>query len=287
MRKLIVLGMICFAVPVFSQFSDENATHDDFQQRSHCNRETAYSTGVSDARKGLARMENYARICQDNRDGINASYNTGYNFGLTNQSGLVVNEPSPGHPETYEQLPSSYVQPYTRPPLAVTTAPSASGAVSVVSPSGVVVTESVPGIATSRGNSVTSRAYSYPSEEGVVSGEFSRPEPLHGLRSFQEISPSAHPKCIETVTGQACGFNCVNSLNNVRCAASPDQLCRSNLTGEIACGYNCISTAKTVRCALIPSDNCVSDNNGNVFCGVNCRIDRNAIGFCDLERYAP
>lgn len=278
-----LLLLFFFPMPLFAQYSYEHGTHLDDDLRLFCNRETAYSTGVSDARKGLARKEDYAEICQVNRATLNAAYNTGYQYGLTNQFGLIVNEPSPGHPGTYQQLPSSYVQPYTRPVTVVTNpnVPEDTGYGSVVAVQGV------PGVATSTGNSIPSRPPVYPSEEGVPTGDFAKPEPQHGLKSLIEIAPSAHPKCIETVTGQACGFNCVNSLNNVRCAKTPDQVCRSNGVGDIACGYNCVSTNKSVRCALFPSDNCVSDNNGNVYCGINCRIERNAIALCDIERYAP
>ncbi|MBA2653814.1 MAG: hypothetical protein H0U71_01955 [Gammaproteobacteria bacterium] len=285
-QLISLLGIIFFS-PLHAQYSSDYGTHLDDDLRAYCNRQAAYSTGVSDARKGLARKEDYAQICRVDRALYNSAYNTGYSYGLTNQSGLIVNEPTPNHPDIQDQLPSSYVQPYTRPvvttnPNIAPVVPNAGSAV-VASPgySSVVA----PGVASSN-NSQASRTPIYPGEVMVPTGDFAKPEPEHGLQSLIEVGPSPRPKCIETVSGQACGFNCVNSFNNVRCAPTPDQVCRSNDLGEIACGYNCIATAVTVRCAMTPTDVCVSDHNGRVYCGVNCRITDNADAMCDLERYA-
>jgi hypothetical protein len=293
---LFLMVSILFAPPLLAKFTREYGSGPDIDLKLYCTREAAYSTGVSDARKGLARKENYAEICTVTRAYLNGAYNTGYNFGLTNQAGLIINEPTPAHPGIREQLPSSVVQPYTRPvqpavmqneqgtPYSTPVAPKANYA-----PYGEPYVDYRPRThfeESGVGNGEY-RPRAYPEESDVSSGSLAKPAPKHGLQSLIEIEPSARPKCIETSTGQACGYNCINSLNNVRCATSPDQVCRSNEVGQIACGYNCVSTVKTVRCALTPTDTCVSDNNGNVFCGANCRIERNAIGVCDLERYAP
>lgn len=282
---LFFLSIWGFFSNVLAQYSNEYGTHLDDDLKLYCNRQTAYSTGVSDARKGLARKEDFARVCTVDRATLNAAYNTGYQYGLSNQFGLVVNEPAPYHPEIQNQLPSSYVQPYTRPVTVVSNPNAVVGGNGYVTttPQGVITS---PGGASSYDNQA-SRTPIHPTEVDVPTGDLAKPDPEHGLRSLIEISPSLKPKCIETPTGEACGFNCINSLNNVRCAASPDQVCRSNELGLIACGYNCISSPKTVRCALHPTDQCVADNNGNVFCGLNCRVERNAIGVCDIERYMP
>jgi hypothetical protein len=348
-RGFLVLGMaglLSFLTlsPVFADYNPDSVVGtqlNDSRLLSYCNRQTAYSTGVSDARKGLARKGDFAEVCRVDRSLLNGAYNSGYNYGLVNQSGLVVNEPAPYHPEVQNQLPSSYVQPFTR-TVTVVTNPNVppAGAYVTNTPGGVVggtgrvvgggqatlTTGQVAGVGSAGTTSVTAsgvtvpgtpsdvgstgvetvpsnplqgdrtngvpKAYGYstpsnPAEMNVPSGELARPTPQHGLRSLVDISPNATPKCISTPTGEACGYNCVNSMNNVRCARSPDQICRSNELGLIACGYNCISTTKTVRCALTPTDLCVADNNGNVFCGLNCRVERNAIGVCDIERYMP
>jgi hypothetical protein len=274
---IIFIGSKIFAQTVESGFDEQ--TNLDNRLRLFCNRETAYSSGVSDARKGLARKQEFAQVCKTNRADLDGAYNSGYNFGLTNQSGLVVNEPAPSHPEVQSQLPSSYVQPYTR-PVEVVSNPN-------YAPNPNVTTSPGSPITATSSTEQASRTPNFPGLRAVPSGDLARPEPVQGLQTLTEIEPSAQPKCIRTSTGIACGFNCVNSMNNVRCASQPDQICRSNPLGIIACGYHCISTVKTVRCALYSSDVCVADSNGNVFCGINCRVERNAIAVCDVERYAP
>lgn len=294
--QLLNLVLLAFTIisitTVIAQYESPTGLDDDI--KLYCNRETAYSTGVSDARKGLARKEDYAQICSVSREYFNEAYNTGYNYGLTNQSGLIVNEPAPNHPEIQNQLPSSYVQPYTR-PVAVTTNPNVLPVVPQANSSAVAnpasgqygtATRNAQIGSTSSDNRA-SRTPQYPGEVAVPSGDFAKPEPGHGLKTLIEVAPSAQPKCIESVSGEACGFNCINSLNNVRCAATPDQVCRANELGQIACGYHCVATVKTVRCAMVPTDQCIADNNGNVFCGVNCRVEGDAQGRCDIERYAP
>jgi hypothetical protein len=276
-----LFGLLLVITPILADYSTENSTQLDDDLKAYCNRETAYSTGVSDARKGLARKEDFAEICTVNREYYNASYNSGYAYGLNNQSGLVVNEPAPYHPAIQNQLPSSVTQPYTRP----VTSGYSSGYTNN-SPNGNTVNSGINGGPTSQDNQASSNPI-YPGETAVPSGDFARPYPTQGLKSLVEIAPSARAKCIETSSGQACGFNCVNSLNNVRCSAGPDQICRSNEIGDIACGYHCIATSKLVRCAPFASDTCVSDNNGYIFCGQNCRIEGNATAVCDIERYAP
>lgn len=271
------VALISLTVPIgHAQFSTEYGTNLDDDLKRYCNRQTAYSTGVSDARKGLARKEDFAQVCTVNRADLNAAYTSGFNFGLTNMSGLIVNEPAPNHPEIYHQLPSSYVAPYTRPGYY------GAGA----APANPNFPRAASGSAFSDDN-VPEQPPISPGETYIPHGDLAKPEPGHGMRSHFELGPSPRPKCIETVSGQACGFNCINSLNNVRCAMTPDQYCRSNELGVIACGYNCISTPKSVRCAMVVTDSCISDSNGNVFCGINCRVTGNARGLCDLERYAP
>ncbi len=284
--SLVLIAIPTIAIIAQNATDIPNSLSDDV--KAYCNRPTAYSTGVSDARKGLARKEDYAQVCTVDREIINAAYMTGYQYGLTNQSGLVVNEPAPYHPEVQSQLPSSSVQPYARPvevPSFAYGYGGGGGGAGAAYAGGPVV--SAYSGQTSSSDSQAASTVNYPGERSVPSGDFARPYPTQGLTSLIEVGPSARAKCIQTVSGQACGFNCVNSLNNVRCAASPDQYCRSNQTGDIACGYNCIVTSKVVRCAAFPSDTCVSDTNGYVFCGQNCRITGNAVAVCDIERYAP
>lgn len=264
-----------------AQFGSDYGSTADEAVRAYCNRATAYSTGVSDARKGLSRKEDFAEICRVNRAELNEAYNSGYSFGLTNQSGLIINEPAPYHPAIQAQLPAAQTQPYTR--LVEVPGYGNQGQGQGEGSTG----GSAYGPPGATGPGRASSTVMYPGEQMVPSGDFARPQPEHGLQSLIEIRPSRRPKCIQTTSGQACGFNCVNSLNNVRCAASPDQYCRSNDNGDIACGYNCIASSKTVRCAAFPTDSCISDHNGYVFCGQNCRIDGNAMGVCDIERYAP
>lgn len=292
---LLVLGILFFTVPILGQYSADHTSTSSNALRLYCNRETAYSTGVSDARKGLSRKQDFAQICTVSRDILNAAYNSGYNFGLTNQSGLVINEPAPSHPANQYQLPSSQSQIYTRPvaqaPGGYAVPPGSNGAPTGINTNPNDVRNTAEGApypgAKRLGNGLASSSPVYPGEQGVPSGDLAKFAPSQGLQSLIEVQPSLTPKCIETVNGQACGFNCVNSLNNVRCAATPDQVCRSNEIGNIACGYHCISTSKTVRCAAFPTDGCVSDVNGYIFCGQNCRIEGNATAVCDIERYAP
>lgn len=279
MSRTLIFSICFFLGFLFStSFSQttlyENSTEDDFKRL--CNRQTAYSTGVSDARKGLARKEDYGRICQVDRDQLNNAYNTGFNFGLTKQSGLIINEPAPAHPEIYHQLPSSQSQPYTRP----------------VTQDGQEEQQAQQTLnplyqrreATSGEPSYTP---DYPAERNMNTGDFANPYPTQGLKALIRITPSAKPKCIMTNNGQACGYNCVNSMGNVRCASKPDQICRSDDNGNIACGYNCVVTPNVVHCAAFASDNCVSDIFGHVHCGQNCRTQGNAEPTCDIERYAP
>lgn len=273
-------------------------THLENQYTSYCNRDTAYSSGVSDARKGLARKGDFAQICTVNREALNVAYNDGYNFGLSNQSGLIVNQPAASHPEIETQLPAAQTQPYTRPEELAPQSPSA--AYSGVTSSGYGPASSDYGPSSSgySGGRLYSqhpatgygRAYPetrIPSEKAISSGDLSQYQPEHGLKSLIEISPSRKPKCIQTVNGQACGFNCVNSMNNVRCSAAPDQLCKGDDSGHIACGYNCIATNSAVACAAFPTDNCVTDTYGHVHCGQNCRVQGGAEAVCDIERYSP
>lgn len=284
MLKRIFLGatllLVILTFITQADYSTEYGTSLDDDMKAYCNRDTAYSTGVSDARKGLARKEDFAEICSTDRAVINAAYNTGFNYGLTNQSGLIINEPAPYHPAIQSQLPSSTVQPYTRQVQAV----DGTGQITPLSPNGSIIVGGASGVGIEE---QAPHSAIYPGETEVTTGDLARPEPEHGLKSLIDIKTSRRPKCIETPNGEACGFNCVNSLNNVRCAASPDQVCRGNQSGDIACGYNCIATSKVVRCAAFPTDLCIADVNGYVFCGQNCRVDGNATAVCDIERYAP
>lgn len=273
LAHIYLLGLVLLVTVVLADYSSDYQTNLDNAIKFYCNRETAYSTGVSDARKGLARKADFAQICSVNREVYDAAYMSGYSFGLTNQSGLIVNEPAPAHPDIQNQYPASTNQPYTRPPQSGDTT-SGSGT-------------SGPYGGPNNYNNGYSRSPINPGEQAVRSGDLAQPYPTHGLKTLIEVVPSSVAKCIETANGQACGFNCVNSLNNVRCSSTPDQICRSNVNGDIACGYHCIATSKTVRCAPYSTDMCISDTNGYVFCGQNCRITGNAIGVCDVERYAP
>lgn len=89
----------------------------------------------------------------------------------------------------------------------------------------------------------------------------------------------AHPdnaqQCIQSPFGsQACGYNCVQSINHVACASSPDQQCIADDFGHIACGYGCAKTATKVACAPRRDMNCVANSFNEIRCGHNCSLDR-------------
>ncbi|MDI9819373.1 MULTISPECIES: DUF3421 domain-containing protein [unclassified Legionella] len=85
----------------------------------------------------------------------------------------------------------------------------------------------------------------------------------------------AEQQCIHGRFGQmACGYNCIQSINRVGCASSPDQQCLADNFGTITCGYGCVKTPLKVICANRRSENCVINNYNESRCGKNCRIDR-------------
>jgi hypothetical protein len=272
------LGLFTFVLSMTLSYAQEFDTHLEDDLKFHCNRHRAYSTGVSDARKGLARKTNYAQICNVDPEIINAAYEQGYIYGLANIVGPVINEPAPHHPDIEAQLPASQVQPFTRPVGGV------NGYLGPVRPAAVNPT-AAPNVESTISSNVHDP--DYPGLQPVPTHSYTRPHPVHGLESLHEIYPSGQPKCIEGYHGQACGFNCVNSLGNVRCAATPDQYCKSDIHGHIACGYHCIAERDDVRCAIVPTDTCVSDHNGRIFCGVNCQLTASGEAACQLVRYAP
>lgn len=285
MKQLIVAF---FALLLFSSFptyivaqdyqEDEEGNELSDDLKLLCNRETAYSTGVSDARKGLARKSDFAKVCGVDKDRFNSAYDQGYNYGLVNLTGPIIHEPAPNHPDIQEQLPSAQTQPYTRPqPVTAGEAGVVVGGGGSSSALPYSVTPSTPVV----------NAPAIPGETSVRSSQFVRPHPVHELQSINEIQPSKYPKCIQTFKGKACGYNCVNSLGNVRCAPSPSQVCRANEAGQIACGYNCVSSPLGVRCALYPTDVCVVDVHGHIACGDNCRLQGGGEPICDVYRYAP
>ncbi len=81
---------------------------------------------------------------------------------------------------------------------------------------------------------------------------------------------SSGPQCINNFGDKICGYNCVKSINNVRCASTSDQQCLADNFGNIACGYGCIKSINEVKCAPNPNQNCVTDTAGNIICGKNC-----------------
>lgn len=274
--SLLLIFIFLNVSMVYAQ--DEYEFSDDL--RRLCNRHTAYATGVSDARKGLARKSDFATVCGADRDRFNAAYDQGYNYGLVNITGPIINEPAPHHPGIQEQLPSVQTQPYTRPGYGPAYNGAYGGGDYGGGPANALpysVTPSTPVI----------NVPSIPGETSVRTREFTRPHPVHELESVNEILPSKYPKCIQTYKGKACGYNCVNSLGNIRCAASPSQVCRSNPNGDIACGYNCVSSNLGVKCALYPTDSCVVDIHGHIACGENCRLEGGGEPICDVFRYAP
>lgn len=283
MKYLLAAIFTLICVFSYSQFAaaqdyqedeDINALSDDLKLL--CNRSTAYNTGVSDARKGLQRKSDFAKVCASNKEIFNAAYDQGYNYGLANITGPLINEPAPNHPDIQTQLPSAQTQPYARPypPGSYEGGGGGGGSANALPYS---VTPATPVV----------NAPKIPGETSVRSSQFLRPSPIHELESANEIQPSKYPKCIVTYKGKACGYNCANSLGNVRCSPSPSQLCRANESGEIACGYNCVSSPLGVRCALYPTDVCVVDLHGHIACGENCRLQRGGEPICDTYRYAP
>lgn len=93
-------------------------------------------------------------------------------------------------------------------------------------------------------------------------------------------------KCIFTPTAQQiCGYDCVKSITQAKCATRPDQNCVVGHFDEVACGFHCIAGNDKVYCAQRQSDRCIRDNFGNVKCGKNCRVNNFNLQ-CDIERYA-
>ncbi|KTD21014.1 Protein of uncharacterised function (DUF3421) [Legionella lansingensis] len=73
-------------------------------------------------------------------------------------------------------------------------------------------------------------------------------------------------QCLQGPFNQACGYNCIRSINNVACAASPDQQCVSDNFGHIACGYGCVRTPFKVACASHRGERCVIDRFNTIHC---------------------
>jgi hypothetical protein len=279
---LFSLFVFSLSLVLIAQTSlDQQVTTEENSITPLCNRETAYSTGVSDARKGLAHKDDYGQLCPVNRMEFNNAYDTGYNFGLNNPAGIIVNVPAPYHPEIPEQLPAAVAQPYTRPITGI-----------VGGGPGPGTTYTAPSILNRRGGAVLTSEpqneediYTH-GQESVGTQELRRPSPVDELKPpIVEIRPEYEPKCITTAQGQACGYNCVNSMGNVRCAATPGQICKGDDFGHIACGYHCIAGVDHVKCAARATDECVLDMYGHIYCGVNCKLERNGQAFCEIERY--
>lgn len=109
----------------------------------------------------------------------------------------------------------------------------------------------------------------------VNGGSYRHPHP---------ITPNQPQQCIDTASGQICGYNCIKSnFGSARCAASPDQQCVSDNFGNMACGYNCMKSTNAVKCATHRNDNCVKNNFGDIKCGKNCRLDNFGNLQCDAE----
>lgn len=54
--------------------------------QSTCNTDSAYATGVNDARQNNPMQANYAAFCQEGQHKINAAYRRGYREGLRSRS---------------------------------------------------------------------------------------------------------------------------------------------------------------------------------------------------------
>lgn len=97
--------------------------------------------------------------------------------------------------------------------------------------------------------------------------------------SRQGARTHSHPdkmkeQCLSDSFGnQACGYNCLRSINQVACARSPDQHCVANNFGHISCGYGCVKSPLKVACANQPWQNCVINKFNEVRCGKNCRVN--------------
>lgn len=87
-------------------------------------------------------------------------------------------------------------------------------------------------------------------------------------------------QCKSSFGNKVCGYHCVQSMNTVQCASTPDQTCLATDFGEIACGYGCAKSQNTVKCAQRRRENCAADNFGNVKCGRNCRAEPSGVT-CD------
>jgi hypothetical protein len=94
------------------------------------------------------------------------------------------------------------------------------------------------------------------------------------------------PKCITSVNGAACGYDCERTGDQVACANSPMGACATRFgvlrcwdpapevrwametqgdlraatcertLDDVACGYACVSTLKNVKCAQTPWGTC-------------------------------
>ncbi len=106
-----------------------------------------------------------------------------------------------------------------------------------------------------------------------------------GLRSTGGRGGPARPRgyeCKNSFGKEICGYHCVESGTNVRCAATPEQQCMAGGFGKIACGYSCAKSQTTVKCAQRRRNNCAADSFGNVKCGRNCRLEFGTLK-CDEE----
>lgn len=87
-------------------------------------------------------------------------------------------------------------------------------------------------------------------------------------------NPQGNQQCLQGPFGKsACGYNCIQSINNVGCAALPDQQCVSDNFGRIACGYGCVKTPTKVACSSQRGENCISNQFNEIRCGRNCQLD--------------
>lgn len=89
-------------------------------------------------------------------------------------------------------------------------------------------------------------------------------------------------QCVQNPFGaRACGYNCVNTIEQVACASTPDQQCVADNFGHIACGYSCVKTMSKAACANRRDMNCIANHFNEIRCGRNCRMDNFNRIICD------
>jgi len=240
-------------------------------QGDECTSKVAFELGKRDAFRKHVMRHNYSQNCLYNKHRLNQAYIEGYKAGMASR-GSARRRPYHASPYANPNRP--------RDPRAQQQRVGRMG-----QQQKSVARIGRPGI---EQHEAATRIPSHENTHGNTLGRpqiASTPQPPAADRMGSQHSANMNTsnrggngwRCLTVNGRKVCGYNCVRSGNNAKCADTASKRCIANSTGKIACGFNCVRSIKSVRCAQSSAQNCVADSFGNIKCGTNCHKTHNGI----------